>query len=93
LATIDGRRTDTLYVATGGGIGPGTASALQGAMRDIAGALSARLVAATNANDAGDRYAEHLGEIAAGAGIVVERLRPIGAVDWNDLLKERHSDT
>ena len=29
LAAIDGRRADTLYVATGGGIGPGTVSALR----------------------------------------------------------------
>ena len=58
--------TDTLYVATGGGIGPGTISALQGAMRLIGGAPDARLVAATDANRAGDRYAERLSEIAAG---------------------------
>ncbi len=89
LVAIDGRRTDTLYVATGGGIGPGTVSALQDAMRDIAGAPGARLVAATDANRAGDRYAERLSEIAAGTGIPVERLRPIGATDWNDILQGR----
>ena len=89
LAAIDGRRTDTLYVATGGGIGPGTVSALQDAMRVIAGAPGARLVAATDANRAGDRYAERLSEIAAGTGIPVERLRPIGATDWNDILQGR----
>jgi hypothetical protein len=50
LAAIDGRCTDRLYVATGGGIGPGTVSALQSAMRDIAGAPGARLVAATDAS-------------------------------------------
>jgi hypothetical protein len=50
LAAIDGRRTDTLYVATGGGIGPGTVSALQGAMRVIDDVPSARLVAATDTN-------------------------------------------
>ncbi len=89
LVAIDGRRTDTLYVATGGGIGPGTVSALQDAMRDIAGAPGARLVAATDANRAGDRYADRLSEIAAGTGIPVERLRPIGATDWNDILQGR----
>jgi hypothetical protein len=87
LATIDGCRTDTLYVATGGGIGPGTVSALQATMRNIAGAPSARLVAATDANRAGDRYAERLSEIAAETGVAVERLRPIGATDWNDILR------
>ena len=89
LAAIDGRRTDTLYVATGGGIGPGTVSALQAAMSVIVGAPGARFVAATDANRAGDRYAERLGEIAAAIGIPVERLLPIGAADWNDVLKGR----
>ena len=89
LAVIDGRRTDTLYVATGGGIGPGTVSALQDAITAIAGRPAARLVAATDANRAGDRYAERLGEIAAGLGISVERLRPTSATDWNDILQGR----
>ena len=89
LAAIDGRRADTLYLATGGGIGPGTVSALQGAMRVISGAPGARLVAATDANRAGDRYAERLTAIAAEFGIPVERLRPIGATDWNDILRGR----
>jgi hypothetical protein len=89
LAAIDGRRTDTLHAATGGGIGPGTVSALQGTIRGIAGAPGARLVAATDANRAGDRYAERLCEIAAEAGIPVECLWPIGATDLNDILQGR----
>jgi Toprim-like/Protein of unknown function (DUF3991) len=89
LAAIDGRRTDTLYFATGDGIGPGTVAALQDAMRGIASAPGARLVAATDANRAGDRYAERLTEIAAEGGIPVERLRPSGATDWNDILQGR----
>ena len=67
LAAIDGHHAATLYVATGGGIGPGTVAALQGAMRVIVGAPGARLLAATDANRAGDRYAERLSEIAAAA--------------------------
>jgi hypothetical protein len=89
LAALDGRGTDTLYVATGDGIGPGTVAALQSAMRVIVGAPGARLVAATDANRAGDRYAERLSEIAAESGTPVERLRPIGATDWNDILRGR----
>ena len=89
LAAIDGHRADTLYVATGGGIGPGTVAALQGAMRVIVGAPGARLLAATDANRAGDRYAERLSEIAAEAGVAVERMRPIGGTDWNDILRRR----
>lgn len=85
LAAIEGPRADTLHLATGGGIGPGTVSALQHAISAIAGYPGARLVAATDANQAGDRYAERLVEIAAGSGILVERLRPIRTTDWNDM--------
>lgn len=87
LAAIEGPRTDTLHLATGGGIGPGTVSALQDAIRAIADHPRARLVAATDANRAGDRYAERLAEIAAGSGVHVERLRPSHATDWNDMLQ------
>ena len=93
LAAIEGPRADTLHVATGGGIGPGTISALQDAIRAIAGHPDAHLVAATDANRAGDRYAERLGEIAAGSGIQVERLRPIRGTDWNDMLRGMWADT
>ena len=89
LAAIEGPRADTLHLATGGGIGPGTVSALQHAIRAIAGYPGARLVAATDANRAGDRYAERLVEIAAGSGILVERLRPIRATDWNDMSQRK----
>lgn len=58
-------------------------------MRVIVGAPGARLVAATDANRAGDRYAERLCEIAAGIGISVGRLRPIRATDWNNILQGR----
>jgi hypothetical protein len=88
LAAIDGPRADTLYLATGGGIGPRSVSALQDAIRAVASRASARLAAATDANRAGDRHAERLGEIAAESGIPVERRRPIGATDWNDILQE-----
>jgi len=78
LAAIEGVCPDTVYAATGGGIGPGTVSALQDAIGLINLAPRARLVMATDANRAGDRYAARLAEIATAAGIPVERLRPIG---------------
>lgn len=89
LAAIEGVCPDTVYVATGGGIGPGTVSALQDAIGLINLTPGARLVMATDANRAGDRYAARLAEIATAAGIPVERLRPIGETDWNDILKGR----
>jgi hypothetical protein len=87
LAALEGGRPDTAYVATGGGIGPGTQQAIQrllDAMRHIPNAL---LVGATDANLAGDRYADHHAETAAAAGVRFQRLRPEGQIDWNDVLK------
>lgn len=88
LATIEGARADTLYLATGGGIGPGTVSALQHVISSVTGRPGAHLVLATDANRAGDRHAGRLSEIAAENDILVERLRPIGAADWNDILQK-----
>jgi hypothetical protein len=64
-------------------------SARQDALTVIAGAPDARLVTATNATRARDRYVERLTEIAAEARMPVERLRPISATDWNDILRGR----
>ena len=48
----------------------------------------AMLMAATNADDAGHRYAERLEEIARAAGVRFERILPPGGVkDWNDHLR------
>jgi hypothetical protein len=92
LAAIEGLRFDTRYLATGGGIGPGTVSALRDAIGIVTSAPGARFVAATDANRAGDRHALRLVEIAAEAGMAAERLRPAGAADWNDILRARGSD-
>ncbi len=83
LAAIEQSRTDTLYVATGGGMGPGTVDALKAILpmlREVGGVL----VSAADANSAGDRYAERHAAIAAEAGVFFERLRPPDDTDWND---------
>jgi Protein of unknown function (DUF3991)/Toprim-like len=54
LAAIEGVRPDTLYLATGGGIGPGTVAALHDTIRAVSPTQDAHLVAATDANRAGD---------------------------------------
>jgi Protein of unknown function (DUF3991) len=54
LAAIEGVRPDTLDLATGGGIGPGTVAALHDKIRAVSPTQDARLVAATDANRAGD---------------------------------------
>ena len=84
LAALEGLRADTRYTATGGGIGPGTAAALQTELRAIAASPGARLIVATDADLAGDRHAARLAEIAAGAGVPSERLRPEIGDDWNN---------
>jgi hypothetical protein len=85
LAAIEHMREDTLYVATGGSIGPGTLDALQvllRRLRDMAGTM----VSATDANCAGDRYAARHAALAAEAGVAFARLRPPEGCDWNDVL-------
>ena len=86
LAALEGPRAGTLYLATAGGMGPGTVTALQVLLAGLAGEASTQLVAATDADLAGDRYALFLVELAAAAGVDCQRLRPPrGLKDWNDV--------
>jgi hypothetical protein len=89
LAAIEHLRPDTLWVATGGGMGPGTIRAIEVLLATMAGLPGAVLVGATDADAAGDRYAAHHADLASAAGVAFERLRPAGAVDWNDILTRR----
>ncbi len=69
-------------VAGRGGEGPHGSAWL--AHRDQVGVL----VAATDADAAGERYAAHLAEIAQAAGLRSERFVPSGGPkDWYDALK------
>ena len=87
LAVLEGPRADTLYLATAGSIGPGTVAALMALLTARAMDLAAELVAATDADPAGDRHAGCLTELAATAGVRAARLRPPhGVDDWNELL-------
>ena len=58
LAAIEGLRPDTLYAATGGGMGPDTIAALEALLASVAMLHGALLVSATDANGPGDRFAE-----------------------------------
>jgi len=90
LAGIERLRADTLYVATAGGMGPETIAALQALLRDLAVHPEAVLVAATDADAAGDRYAARLMQMAAEAGVRSGRVLPFdGRKDWNDVAKTR----
>ena len=89
VAAIEDLRADTLYVAVGGGMGPGTIQVLHLFLHDLAFARSATLVAATDADRAGDGYADRLEEMTRTIDIRFERLRPrVEGEDWNDVLNQ-----
>lgn len=84
LFVLEGSRADSLYLSTGGGWSPATDAAI----RELASRDGAVLVAATDNNLQGDRYADRLRAAAAEIGCGFERLRS-EAVDWNAELKGR----
>ena len=90
LAALEGLRADTLYLATTGGMGSLTLACLDALLRDLAGYPETVLVAATDADPAGERYAQRLVERAQAASVRWERLMPPGGHnDWNDALVDR----
>ena len=89
LAVIEALRPDTLYLATGGGMGPGTIRAIEHLLVDRATLPDALFVSATDANKAGERYASQHAAMAAAAGIPFVRLTPAVGEDWNDVLTGR----
>ena len=90
LAAMEGLRADTLYVATTGGMGPPTVACLDALLLELAGRPGSVLVAGTDADAPGCRYAARLAEMAGVAGVRSERLLPPGGHnDWNDMLVAR----
>jgi len=90
LAAIEGAQPDTLYAATAGGMGPGTVAALGQLLQGLATGPAGLLVAATDADTAGRRYAARLEQMATAAGVRFEAiLPPDGLNDWNDALRAR----
>jgi hypothetical protein len=89
VAAIEGIRADTLYAATGGGMGPSTVQAIERLLCQMAQWPGALLASATDANRAGERYAARHAELAVAAGIAFERLGPPTGTDWNDVLVQR----
>jgi len=80
---------NTLYAATGGGMGPSTIEAIHNILSTIKDKPGAIFCSATDANTAGDRYADRHQEIATNIGVRFQRLRPpIEKADWNDILKQ-----
>ncbi len=90
LAAIERGRDDTLYVATAGGMGPGTVAALQRLLQVVATEQAGLLIAATDADTAGRRHAGRLASMATEAGVRFDVIMPPdGLNDWNDALRAR----
>jgi hypothetical protein len=88
LAAIERCRLDTLYTATAGGMGPATIVALQQLLQALTTGRVGTLIAATDADSAGRRYAARLREMASKAGVLFDAiLPPDGLNDWNDALR------
>lgn len=87
VAAVERLRADTLYTATAGGMGPGTITALEHLLAELAAVPGAVLLAASDADPAGERHAGRLSEIARAAGVRFQRLPPPpGHKDWNEVL-------
>jgi hypothetical protein len=88
LVAIERERRDTLYAATAGGMGPATIAALQQLLQVLSSDPAGILIAATDADVAGRRYAARLHEMATEAGVRFDTiLPPDGLNDWNDALR------
>ena len=88
LAAIERSRSDTLYAATAGGMGPETIVALQQLLQVLSSDQAGMLIAATDADTAGRCYAAHLAALATEAAVrFVAILPPDGLNDWNDALR------
>jgi hypothetical protein len=92
LAAWEGIRADTIYAATGGGMGQGTIDAIASILRGLAGISGAELVSAVDADLAGERYAARHEALAKAAAVAFTRLAPpVQNGDWNDALKLRRA--
>ena len=90
VAGIESLRVDTLYAATGGGMGPGTIAALEALLAATATLSGAIFCGATDANGPGDRFAERHRSLAERFSVPFARLRPpVEGGDWNDALRAR----
>jgi hypothetical protein len=87
LAALERGRTDSLYLSTGGG----WSLATDVAIRALAARPGVLLIAATDNDSQGERYADRLQAAASEADCGYERLRS-NEVDWNAELKARSGE-
>jgi hypothetical protein len=90
VAAIESLRADTLYAASGGGMGPDTIAALEALLTAMATLPGTLFCSATDADGPGDRFAERHRSLADKFSVPFARLRPpIEGGDWNDVLRAR----
>jgi hypothetical protein len=88
MAASEQLRGDTLYVATAGGIGPDTVTALAQLFEDLSAEPNAVVAIATDNDAPGERHAKRLAVLIEAAGLPWERAKPpADAKDWNKFLK------
>lgn len=86
LAAFEEMRPDTLYAATGGGMGPGTVGEIEAVLRVLRASPGALLASAADLGEGGERHAERHKQLAASAGVPFARLLPTKGKDWNDVI-------
>jgi hypothetical protein len=92
LAAWEDIRADTIYAATGGGMGPGTIDAIGTILQRLAGIAGAELASAADSDRAGERYAARHEALAKAAAVAFTRLAPpVENGDWNDAFKLRRA--
>ena len=88
MAAFEQLRGDTIYVATGGGMGPDTVAELLKLFADLAVHPGAIVMIATDNDNPGERHAKRLEALIEPTNLPWERaLPPDKAKDWNRFLQ------
>ena len=87
MAAFEQLRADTLYVATAGGIGPDTITALVHLFENMSAQPDAMVAIGTDNDAPGERHAKRLAALIEAARLPWERAKPpADAKDWNKFL-------
>lgn len=87
FAALDPITNGTLYVSTGGGMGPGTLKTLDNLMEKLSVRKRVVIEIATDKDKGGEGFAELLLNNFQQHGLIMRRTVPTGEYkDWNDLL-------
>ena len=88
MAAFEQLRSDTIYVATTGGMGPGTVLALNQLLAELVDEPDAIVAIATDNDIPGERHAARLAAMVEAANLPWVRAKPPSdAKDWNKFLQ------